>query len=129
MDAHGSQVGVGLHHSDELIIGIGILGQCGHLDHESREHFFLEHLTADGELALHQRIPLLKAVDALHEGLDVHLAVAYLGVVDVVFAGDDIDLVAEALPNLLGYGCGEAGHAFVGLAEALSEGAELKSRL
>ena len=60
---------------------------------------------------------------------DVHLAVADLGVIDIVLAGDDVDLVADTLPNLFRDGCGKAGHAFVGLAEALSEGAELKSRL
>ena len=127
--SYGVFIDLGLHHGDELIVGIGVLGQFGHFYHEGGEHFLFQHLAADGELALHQRIPLLEAVDTLDESLDVHLAVAYLGVVDVVLAGDDVNLVAEALPNFFGDGCRQAGHAFVGLAEALSEGAELKSRL
>ena len=94
MDTHGGEIRVGLHHRDELLVGVGVLRQFRHLNHKGRENLLLKHLGADRKLALHQRIPLLKAIDGLDVGLDVHLAVSDLGVVDVVLARDDVNLVA-----------------------------------
>ena len=129
MHAHRGEVRAGLDHRDELVIRVGVLLQLGHFHHEGREDFLLQHFAGDRELALHQGVPLLEAVDALDECLDVHLAVADLGVVDVVFRGDDVDLVAGALPDLLGDGNGEPGHTLVLLAEALAEAAEFEAGL
>ena len=84
MYAHCCEVRVGLHHVDELFVCVCVLGELRHLDHECREHFFLEDFLSDRELALHERIPLLEAVDSLDVSLDIHLAITDLGVVDVV---------------------------------------------
>ena len=129
MDAHGGQVGIGFDHGDEFLEGIGVFVQLGHLNHESGEDFLFEHLAADGELALHKRVPLLETVDGLYIGLDIHLAVTDLGIVDIVLGADDVDLIALALPHLLGDGDGKTCHAFVRFAEALTEAAEFEAGL
>ncbi len=71
----------------------------------------------------------VQTVDGLNIGLDVHLSVPDLGVVDVVLGGDDVDLVALALPYLFRYGNGETCHSLMLLAEALAEAAEFEARL
>ena len=118
---YGGEIRIGLHHCDEFIVSVGVLVKSRHFHHECREDFLLQNLAGDREFALHQRIPLLEAVNSLDVGLDVHLAVADLGVVDVILAGDDVNLVAFSLPYFLRDRNGQSGHSLVGLAETLSE--------
>ena len=118
---YGGKIRIGLHHCDEFLVSVGVLVKSRHFHHECREDFLLQNLAGDREFALHQRIPLLKAVNSLDVGLDVHLAVADLGVVDVILAGDDVNLVAFSLPYFFRDRNGQSGHSLVGLAETLSE--------
>ena len=124
---YSCEVLVCLHHSEELLEGVGVLVECGHLHHKCGEYLLLQNLTRDRELALHKGIPLLKTIYGLNVGFDIHFAVTNLGVVDIICTADDIDLIAATVPYFLGYGYRKASHTSVCLLEVLTERAELKT--
>ena len=127
MDADCCKVRIGLDHGYEFLEGVGVFSKGRHLNHESGENFLLQDFAGDREFTLHEGVPLLETVDRLDIGLDVHLAVADLGVVHIVGAAHDIGLAAMAFPHLFGNRNTQAGHAFSGFTKTASKTAELKT--